>query len=159
MRILFLILVGIFTLVFQSTLGHLLQVSGVQPDFILIFVVWTALRMGSVAGVMTGFFMGVILDIYAWNTLGAQAMAFSIVGYIAGFAEQRFVSLDLVTKVLILAGTFILHDLLHSISVHLNQDAIIQVLLFKTVPEGIYTLIFGAIIFYLFRNSRDMNEL
>ena len=77
----------LFVLVFavQSTAGEWLQILGIGPDFVVIFVVSVALRFGAATGCLWGFLAGFTQDVYApveW--LGANSIAMTIVGFSVG---------------------------------------------------------------------------
>jgi rod shape-determining protein MreD len=65
-----------------------------------------------------GFFAGFSQDIYApveW--LGAETMALTIVGFIVGQFEERFLSLNLGTKVGVLGMGFIIGDVIYFLAI------------------------------------------
>lgn len=59
-------------------------VGGGSPDLLLVTLVSVALVRGSVAGAVTGFCAGLIVDVTTLGTLGLTSLLFTIVGYWAG---------------------------------------------------------------------------
>ncbi|MEO5634383.1 rod shape-determining protein MreD [Gaiella sp.] len=57
---------------------------GGGPDVLLVTLVSMALLRGSVAGAVTGFFAGLIVDVTTLGTLGLTALLLTLVGYWAG---------------------------------------------------------------------------
>ena len=134
----------------QSTIGDWLKILGVGPDFILIFIVSVALRFGAGTGCFWGFLAGFTLDVYApveW--LGANTIAMTIVGFAVGQLEEYFLTLNLPPKVGALGLAFYVNDMFYFLITGLEKDVVTTLFLTKTVPESIYTVIIGGILFYL----------
>ena len=141
-----------FVIVFtvQSTVGEWLQILGIGPDFVVIFVVSVALRFGAATGCLWGFLAGFTQDVYApveW--LGANSIAMTIVGFAVGQLEERFLTLNLPAKVGVLGLAFFVNDMFYFLITGLEKDVVTTLFLTKTVPESIYTVIIGGILFYL----------
>ena len=142
----------LFVIVFsvQSTVGEWLQILGIGPDFVVIFVVSVALRFGAATGCLWGFLAGFTQDVYApveW--LGANSIAMTIVGFAVGQLEERFLTLNLPAKVSVLALAFFVNDMFYFLITGLDKDVVTNLFVTRTVPECIYTVIIGAIVFYL----------
>jgi rod shape-determining protein MreD len=134
----------------QSTIGDWLKILGVGPDFILIFIVSVALRFGAGTGCFWGFLAGFTLDVYApveW--LGANTIAMTIVGFAVGQLEEHILTLYLPTKVAVLGIAFLVNDLFYFLITGLDKNVVTTLFLTKTLPECVYTLIIGGILFYL----------
>ncbi len=142
----------LFVLVFaiQSTVGEWLQIVGIGPDFVVIFVVSVALRYGAAAGCLWGFLAGFTQDVYApveW--LGANSIAMTIVGFAVGQLEEHFLTLYVPAKVGVLGLAFFVNDMFYFLITGLEKDVVTTLFLTRTVPECIYTLVIGGILFYL----------
>jgi rod shape-determining protein MreD len=134
----------------QSTIGDWLKILGVGPDFILIFIVSVALRFGAGTGCFWGFLAGFTLDVYApveW--LGANTIAMTIVGFAVGQLEEHILTLYLPAKVAVLGIAFLVNDLFYFLITGLDKNVVTTLFLTKTLPECVYTLIIGGILFYL----------
>jgi rod shape-determining protein MreD len=152
---LFMLLVAIQS----SSLGHMIAINEVIPDLLLIFVVHIAIRKGAVAGVYMGFITGLSIDIYGpINYLGGTALAMSIVGYIVGLLDEKFLKLSFITKVAVLGISFFMADLFYSIAVKMDQEVIGTLLFYKSLPEGLYTLVVGSLVFYLLHSQKTIYE-
>ena len=144
----FLLFVIVFAL--QSTVGDWLQIVGIGPDFVVIFIVSVALRFGAATGCRWGFLAGFTLDIYApveW--LGANAIAMTIVGFAVGQLEEHILTLYLPAKVVVLGIAFFVNDLFYFFITGLEKNVVMNLFLTKTIPECVYTLVIGGILFYL----------
>lgn len=67
-----------------------LPLPGAPPDVLLVVVVGLALAGGPLAGAVTGFAAGLLLDLAppADHALGRVALAFALVGYLAGLLRS-----------------------------------------------------------------------
>ncbi len=143
-------LLFILALVLQTTLASWISFCGVEPDFVLIFVVVVAISRGPVSGMLWGFFAGFSEDVYSpveW--LGAQTIAFTCVGFGVGQLEEKFLRLNLVSKVALLGLAFILNDLVYYALVDISQASIGMFFVTTTLPECVYTMLLGSLLFYL----------
>lgn len=140
----------VLALVLQTTLASWLSFYGCEPDFVLIFVVVLAISRGPVSGMLWGFWAGFSEDIYSpveW--LGAQTVAFVCVGFAVGQLEEKFLRLNLASKVALLGLAFMLNDLVYYWNVGIGQESVGGFFLKSTIPECIYTMVFGGFLFYL----------
>ncbi len=154
-------LVG-FIVVFtaQTVLAPVIRVFGVAPDFVLFFIVFLALRRGALVGVFWGFLAGFTQDIYADpKLLGASAFTLTIVGFVVGQMEEKFINLGLVAKVAVLGVSFFVNDALYGWMTGMNRDAVTELFLSKSLPEGLYTLLIGTLAFHFLypRSSRHVS--
>ena len=56
----------------------------VMPDLLLILVVSCGFLHGKRAGMMEGFFAGLLLDLFFAETIGLTALLYMIIGYVSG---------------------------------------------------------------------------
>jgi rod shape-determining protein MreD len=100
-------------------------------------------------GLIAGFSLGLIQDVYAYETLGSQMLANSVVGYGFGFFNDRVIKVMPAIRVILLAVAFAIHDFLAAISAGMKGDILLDVLIRHSLPSGVYTLVVGAGLFYL----------
>ena len=149
----FILFVIVFAL--QMTVADWLSFLDVAPDFVMIFIVAVAIRMGPTAGCFWGFVAGFTQDVYApveW--LGANTIAMTVVGYAVGQLEERFLSLNLPAKVGVLGLGFFVCDMIYYGITGLSKDVVTNLFLTKSLPECIYTMLIGGIFFYLDLGSK-----
>ena len=143
----------VFFIVFsclQVTLADWLRIFGIGPDFFLIFVTAVAIKHGPAVGCFWGFVAGFSRDIYSpveW--LGANCIAMTVVGFIVGQLEERFLSLNMPAKVGVLGLGFFACDMIFFFVTGLSKEIVTNLFLTKTMPECLYTMVIGAIVFYL----------
>ena len=144
------LLLFILVFVLQTTVSEWLQIFGIGPDFVVIFIVSVAIRYGPATGCFWGFLAGFTQDVYApveW--LGANTIAMTIVGFAVGLLEERFLTLNLPAKIGVLGLAFFVNDMFYFLITGLEKDVVTNLFITRTLPEFAYTMVIGGIAFYL----------
>lgn len=83
-------LIGVLVFVAQWLVLDRLSLWGAYPDAALLFVAWMGLRNGRRAGAITGFTMGLLIDIIH-DTWGIHMLVKTLVGFLVGLfpANER----------------------------------------------------------------------
>lgn len=134
----------------QVSVASWISIFGATPDLVIIFVVATAIKYGPAAGCFWGFFAGFSQDIYApaeW--LGANAISMTVIGFLVGQVEEKLLTLNKPAKVAVLGLAFFVCDMIYYGVTGLSQDIITNLFLTQTLPEFIYTVFIGGMVFYL----------
>ncbi|MBI9100827.1 MAG: rod shape-determining protein MreD [Spirochaetales bacterium] len=78
--------IGISTLLvlLQTTLFRFIEVKGVSPDIVLIFVVFSANSKGAFRGEIVGFTSGLLEDLLSLAPLGFNSLIKTVIGYLFG---------------------------------------------------------------------------
>lgn len=135
--------------ILQTTVAKWISVFGAMPDFLLIFVVYQAFKHGTVPAALWGFVIGFSCDIYGpveW--LGAGTVSMALLGFLVGLLEERFLMMRLSLRIVILSFGYVFYDLLFLSLTNLSHGEVTQLFLTRSVPNGIYTVICGGLIFY-----------
>ena len=135
-------------LLLQQTLVRWISLGPVRPDLTLIALIALALRRGPVAGLYAGMALGLIQDVYAVETLGANALSNSLVGYVFGFFEDKVVKSLPATRILLLGAALTLHDVVFYLAAGFRGGSFWMALLRQSAPSAVYTLFVGGWIFY-----------
>lgn len=108
-RTLMLLVLVVVAIILQVSVFPHLAVTGVVPDVVLVLVVAVALAEGPGFAAVFGFVAGLGLDLAppADHAIGRWALAFVIVGYLAGLVRQDAVRSLLATAVTAAACAFI----------------------------------------------------
>ncbi len=149
-------LLFLLAFILQTALSPFIQIYGSAPDFLLILVVFAALRHGALAGSLWGFVVGLTNDVYApveW--LGAGALSLCTVGFLVGQLEEKFLNLNLVTKITALGVAFFVNDLIYFYTIGISKQEFGGIFLRQSVPEGLYTMLLGSLAFYFLYSSTD----
>jgi len=84
------IAVGFIVLLLQIILSDFLSLDGVRPDFILIFLIYVSIRLGTFEGVLYGFSLGIIADLLGVSSyFGLSPLTYTITAYILGMLYQH----------------------------------------------------------------------
>ena len=84
------VLIGVLVFVAQWLVLDRLTLWGAYPDAVLLFVAWVGLRNGRRAGAITGFAMGLLVDV-VHDTWGIHMLIKTLVGFLVGLfpANER----------------------------------------------------------------------
>ncbi len=83
------IAVACATAVLQSTVLQFASIAGIQPDLVLIIVVYAANKNGSMIGQLTGLGAGVVLDLMGLSPLGFYALIYAVIGAVYGTTKGK----------------------------------------------------------------------
>ena len=75
----------------------------VYPNFILMFVIYTALNKGIMKGQTIGFLYGLTWDILSTDIFGIRALSFTIAGYLAGSFNKKLNKNQPLTQIIVMA--------------------------------------------------------
>ena len=83
-------LVGLLIVALQWLILGRLRLWGAYPDIVLLYVAWLALRHGRLAGSVTGFGLGFLMDAI-YGTWGLHMLVKTILGFLVGLfpANER----------------------------------------------------------------------
>jgi rod shape-determining protein MreD len=78
------------------------------PDFLLVALLFFAIRVRPMAGTAAGFVLGLVTDAVTPTAFGAAALAFTVVGYLAGWLKSVvFADNLLVTALFVFAAAWV----------------------------------------------------
>ena len=101
-------LVGIFLLLLQTTLLHLLPIGPVVPDLILVLCVYLGLYHPSVGAALGSFLLGYSIDIVSSPILGLNAFAMSLVFLSVYFSSRSiWIQNPIVTSLVVLLAALV----------------------------------------------------
>ena len=136
----------------QCTVMHVISIGSITPNLILILCVSMGLMRGRKSGMWTGFFCGLLEDIFFGRLLGMHALIYMYIGFLSGYAHRICYDDDLKVPVM-LAG---FGDLLYGLSVYALQFLLrgrlgLGTYLYRIIlPEIFYTVILTLIVYRLF---------
>ncbi|HLX12126.1 MAG TPA: rod shape-determining protein MreD, partial [Bacteroidota bacterium] len=76
---------SIVLVVIQSTIMHFVNLEGIVPDLLTIWIVYIALMEGQFEATMWGFAIGLLFDLTTHDFIGLSALSKTICGFIAGY--------------------------------------------------------------------------
>ncbi len=126
----------------QLVLVDLLTVRLVRPDFILVFILYIAVREGRMWGISIGFVLGLFVDFVGVATyFGLSSLSYSILAYLAGFLRNQFSKWPPIGFHLYWIGIVVIH---FSLQLLITSQHILA-----TNPQVFWTRIFSSAIYTL----------
>lgn len=89
-KIVWTVIFGFIAAILQSTLLSRLAVYHAVPDIALGIIVYSAYVNGVMAGQLSGFFYGIVLDLLSAAPLGLNALIRTIIGALSGIFKGKF---------------------------------------------------------------------
>lgn len=90
--VVFILIILNFTL--QSTLLSPNDLSGITGNLLMVLTVSFGLMRGRKEGMLIGFFSGMLMDMYLLTVMGPFMFLYMSIGYLAGYFEKNFSSVD-----------------------------------------------------------------
>ncbi len=143
------LLITLFIL--QGTLFRALSFADTVPNLLIIFTVSVSLMRGDTAGMLVGFFCGLLLDIFTGPTIGLYALIYMYIGYFNGGFNKIFFPEDIKLPMIMVIVSDILYGFFVYILLFLLRGRTEFSYYFTKVifPESIYTIIVTVIIYPL----------
>src|SRR5258706_12621890 len=69
----------------QTSLLRLVSLEGITPDILTIWIVYIALKEGQLSATLSGFCIGLIVDLITGNFIGLAALTKTLAGFFAGY--------------------------------------------------------------------------
>ncbi|MBQ6321448.1 MAG: rod shape-determining protein MreD, partial [Lachnospiraceae bacterium] len=145
----------------QCSVFQIFQVASIKPNLLLIVTVSFALMRGRRGGLLTGFFCGLVLDLFFPGQIGLHAFLYMWIGYLCGYSFRIFYDDDIKTPVLLVAVS----DLVYGFALYLltflmrGRIHFFYYLGRIIIPETLYTIVM-TILFYrlLFSLNRSLEK-
>ena len=123
----------------------------VSPDFLLIALVFFAMRAGPGAGAIAGFVVGVVNDALTPAAFGAGALAHTVVGYLAAWGRAVFFADNLLVNAAFVAVALWVRDLLLLLASGTSQGRLLVELTLNSPLQALSTAVFALLVLAVFR--------
>ena len=135
--------------VLQTTVFKAVSPGGVVPNLLLIIVVSAGLMSGESYGLTTGFFCGLLCDVFFGSFLGFYALLYMYIGFVTGLFHRSFFAGNYVLPLSLLVGSDFFYGLMCYFLLFLFRSRFAFGYYFThlIVPEIIYTVV-AALLFY-----------
>lgn len=157
-RLLFAVLLTLICYVLQCTLFSKLALASVKPNLILIVTASFGFMRGPKEGMLTGFFIGLLMDIQFGTFIGLYALIYLLIGFTNGMFEQMYYDENSRLPLVLIAVSEFLYGLLIYILTFLlrSEFDFLYYLNHIIIPELIYTIVvaFGLYPFIRFVNCK-----
>jgi rod shape-determining protein MreD len=123
----------------------------VSPDFLLIALVFFAMRAGPGAGALAGFTVGIVSDSLTPAAFGAGALAHTVVGYLAAWGRAVFFADNLLVNAGFVAVALWVRDLLLLVASGTPQGQLLVELTINSPLQALSTALFALLVLAAFR--------
>jgi len=145
------IVVIIATALVQVTWLNEIRIANVEPDLILLLVVYFAIAFGEERAMWTGVLGGLFQDVARSTSIGQNILCHVIVAYAAGRIANRLVTESPAVKTGLVFCAAIVHGLMHSALVYIAQPHLANIgdIVARIVPSGFYTALVTPLVFFV----------
>ncbi len=156
-KILYVILLLFILIIFQSFLSEVVSIRGIRLDLAILILVYIGLTKGPAQGVIFGFLIGLLLDVFTPQRLGLGALIKSLIGFSVGnFKDDLFLESSYSKGAVVFLSVF-LNDLLY----HLLSEGVtlftFHTILYYSLPSAIYTCGVGILFFVVMEKKFSLN--
>ncbi|MGD9898200.1 MAG: rod shape-determining protein MreD [Calditrichaceae bacterium] len=129
---------GISSVVLQSVFVPFIELNVWRPDLVLVVVLLTGKRFGSVGGSTSGFLLGILQDALTSMPIGISALPKAVAGYASG--KIKAVRLEGAVYYLMYVVLIFLHEVIYYLFIQFKIDISFTELIYSRVfPNTIYT--------------------
>jgi rod shape-determining protein MreD len=136
-------------ILFQSLLADAVTIRGVKLDLGIIILVYVALTRGPGYGLIFGFMIGLLLDVFTPSTLGWGALVKCLIGFTLGSFKDNLYLESLYSKGAVIFLALILNDFLYYLFLTGASAATLATLTNSSLPSAVYTAVTGVLIFLI----------
>lgn len=142
----------IICFILQTTVLHLISIGSITPNLLLILCVSMGLMRGRKSGMWTGFFCGLLIDLFYGSLFGFYALIYMYAGFFSGYAFRIYYDDDIKVPMLLTA----IMDLLYNLAVYILQFLLrgrigLFTYLYRIIiPEIVYTVFLTVIVYKIF---------
>lgn len=133
----------------QVALVPYVAIAGVMPNALLLGAVTIALVKGPRAGLLAGFASGLLFDFLGTAPIGAGALVFCVVGFIAGSVQENmFAEGWVVPLIVVFVATLVAEAGYMLVLTVLGEGGItIGGVLSRAVPAGLYNAALALLVY------------
>ncbi|HCT89992.1 MAG TPA: rod shape-determining protein MreD [Lachnospiraceae bacterium] len=151
------------TFLLQTTLFPAISIASVVPNLLLILTVSNGFMRGRKCGLFTGFFSGLMIDIFYGDLMGFYALIYMYIGFLNGMLCKVYYDDDVKVPMVLVA----LSDLAYGLAVYgfqfllRGRTQIFYYVWHIIIPEVVYTTLVTLIlyrIYYRINNLATGNE-
>lgn len=148
-RIIGLSLVVIFSFILQSTVCRHIAFGSIGPNLLIIITASFGFMLGKKPGLIAGFFVGLLVDIFNGGVLGFHALLYMYIGYFNGYFKSMFFKDDLKLQILLIAGSDFVYGFVYYILMFLLRGRFHMGYYLTNIilPEVVYTVLLTIVLF------------
>ena len=125
----------------QCTILSSINIGSIKPNLLIVLCVSIGLMKGRKAGLWTGFFSGLLVDLFHGSLFGFYALVYMYVGYFCGYAYRIYYDDDLKVPMFLTAAADFLYNLaIYGLQFLLRGRLALSMYLVRIIlPEVCYT--------------------
>lgn len=146
-----------FALILQNTAFSALSLNGVKPNLLLIVTVFFGYAVSINNGMLTGFFSGLLCDIFFGSYIGVYSFIFMLLGGFGGLMARVFYQDDVIFPFVTIALSDGLLGLVYYIFMFLLRGRFQFAVYASSVilPEVLYTLMVSVVLIPILHKFSD----
>lgn len=148
----------ILCFIIQSSTFHYFALANIMPNLLLILVVSTAYMRGRTAGLLLGFFSGLLVDLMYGNfIIGLYALLYLLIGYLMGFTNKVYSNDDYTLPIVFIAVSDFVYGFFYYVFEFLLRGRLNLLYYLRRFifPEVIYTV---AVSIFLYKLLHMINK-
>ncbi len=136
----------------QSTVIPEIAIGSIAPNLPVVLCISMGLMRGRKSGLWTGFFCGILIDLFYGSLFGFYALIYMYIGYFSGYAHRICYDDDIkVPLLLVTAGDFLYGIAVYALQFLLRGRLGFRTYLFRIIlPEVFYTAFLAMFIYRIF---------
>lgn len=139
-------------IIIQKTLIWLIAVTSfdVTPDLVLIGVVYIGIRDGKIAGSVSGFLAGLIIDFISFSFLGLMALSKASAGFASGFFSNDESKIDKYTNsyifvIIVFVCSLVNNMIYFAFYFQGTSLTLLDIVIRYVIPTAVYTSVFAIV--------------
>ena len=148
------VLVGLaVALLIQTTLGGMSLQAGTRVNFVLVAVVFIALLLGAVPGLLAGMAGGLAQDAVAGGIVGIGGISKTVVGFMVGVLGAQFIVSQPLPRFVMFFGATVLHELCFQALYALAESHGVRFHYREVMTQAAVNGLVGILAFYLVESA------
>ena len=157
-KILYAIFLLFILIIFQSFFSEVVTIKGIRLDLAVLILVYIGLTKSPAQGVIFGFLIGLLLDVFTPQSLGLGALIKSLIGFTVGNFKDNLFLENPYSKGVVVFLSVVLNDLLY----HLFSGGItlftFHTILYYSLPSALYTCGAGILLFVVLEKKFSLGS-
>lgn len=155
----------IISYVLQTTALPVIDIAGITPNLILIIISFSGYINGRTAGIFTGFFAGLLIDLQFGNIIGLYALIYMSIAYLCGLCHKIYFRDDSTLPIIIICISEFLYGTMEYIFNFAFRNKLDFGFYLKRIimPEMIYTVLLSILLYklilFLFKHNKKEEDL
>lgn len=144
----------------QTSIFDLFKLADTVPNVLLILVSSVSVMRGQKEGMLTGFFSGLLLDIFYGSWLGGFAFLYMFFGFVDGLFNQIYYSDDNFLPIIMIGANDLIYGIFMYIVYGLLQNHMHILFYIRSIilPEMVYTIAVGLLLYQILLRVNDWLE-